>query len=116
MTFFKLMDKKITPFYTKKLAYYDLCLYVFHALRPSQQFFSHVSMFSCLAGLNQYKAEDQVSCSRTQHSVSSEFQTMGIYILTSKQGKSGPRLYTIAGVGGTRSTILSVKYIERILN
>ena len=35
-----------------------------------------------------------------------------VYILTSKQGKSGPRLYTIAGVGGTRSTILSVKYIE----
>ena len=41
-------------------------------LPPSQQFFSHVGMFSCLPGLNQYKAEDKVSSSRTQHSASVE--------------------------------------------
>ena len=33
------------------------------ALRHSQQFISHVRMISCLPGLNQYQAEDKVSCS-----------------------------------------------------
>ena len=35
----------------------------FDSLRPSQQFFSHVG--TGLPGLNQYQAEDNVSCSRT---------------------------------------------------
>ena len=38
----------------------------FDSLCPSLQFFSHVGMG--LPGLNQYKAADKVSCSRTQHS------------------------------------------------
>ena len=38
----------------------------FEALHPSQQFFSHVRMISCLPGLNQYWAVYKVSCSRTQ--------------------------------------------------
>ena len=32
-------------------------------LHPSQQFYSHEGTFSCLHALNQYLAEDQVSCS-----------------------------------------------------
>ena len=42
------------------------------ALCTTQQFFSLVRTFSCLFGLNQYQAEDKVSCSRTQHSDSGE--------------------------------------------
>ena len=42
-----------------------VCLFVcFDSVRPSQQR-CHVGMD--LPGLNQYKAEDKVSCSRTQH-------------------------------------------------
>ena len=33
----------------------------------SQQFFSHIRMFSCCPGLNQHKAEDKVSCSVETH-------------------------------------------------
>ena len=47
----------------------------FDALQPSQQFFSHVRSLSCLPGLNQYKAEDKVSCSRIQCSASNETRT-----------------------------------------
>ena len=39
------------------------------ALHPSQQLFNHVGTISCLPGLNQYKEEDKVSCSRTQLTV-----------------------------------------------
>ena len=51
--------------------------FCFDALRPYQQFFSHTRMISCLQGLNQYKAADKVSCSRTQlsDSTSGESQT-----------------------------------------
>ena len=42
-----------------------VCVDVLH---PSQQFFSHVRMISCLPGLNQYKAADKVSYSRTKYS------------------------------------------------
>ena len=45
-----------------------MILLCFDALHPSQQFFSHVRMISCLPVLNQYKAADKVSCSRTQRS------------------------------------------------
>ena len=38
------------------------------ALRPSQQYFSHVKTISCFPGLNQYLAEDKVYCPRTHHS------------------------------------------------
>ena len=31
-----------------------------NALHPSQQFFSHVRLFSCLPGLNQYNEKDIV--------------------------------------------------------
>ena len=44
----------------------------FDSLRPSQQFFSHVSM--SLPGLNQYLAEDNVSNLRTQCSAPSGFK------------------------------------------
>ena len=46
-----------------------------HALHPSQHFFSHVGMIPCLPGLNQCKAADKVSWSRTQNSDSGESQT-----------------------------------------
>ena len=45
----------------------------FDSLHPSQQFFSHVGMG--LHDLNQYQAEDKVSCSRTQRSASGDAQT-----------------------------------------
>ena len=38
-----------------------LIVYVyFDALRPSQQFFSHVGTISCLSGFNQYLAADKM--------------------------------------------------------
>ena len=57
---------------------YFACLYLwwfvcFNTLCPSQQFFSHVG--TGLPGLNHYKAEDKVSCSRTQCSASGEART-----------------------------------------
>ena len=49
----------------------EVCLFdLILNLHPSRQFFSHVR--TGLPGLNQYKAEDKVSCSRTQRSASSE--------------------------------------------
>ena len=45
----------------------------FDSLHSSQHFFSHVR--TGLSGLNQYKAEDKMSCSRTQCSASGEAQT-----------------------------------------
>ena len=45
----------------------------FESLRPSQQFFSYDGMG--LSGLNQYKARNNVSCSRTQHSDTSKART-----------------------------------------
>ena len=44
----------------------------FDALRLSQQFFICVMRFFYLPGLNQYQAEDNVSCPRTHHSASGE--------------------------------------------
>ena len=41
--------------------------------------FSHVGTIFCLPGLNQYKAEDKVSCSRTEQRASSELQTQNPY-------------------------------------
>ena len=43
------------------------------ALRPSQQFFSHVRMFSWVEPV--LSNEDEVSCSRTQHHVPGEIRT-----------------------------------------
>ena len=54
---------------------HTVCFVCVDALHPSQQFFSHDGMFSCLSGLNHYLAEDKVSSSRTQHSDSSESRT-----------------------------------------
>ena len=49
------MNKKIFKWFCRKS---DTCMYLifvcFDALHPSQQFFSHVGMISCLPGLNQY--------------------------------------------------------------
>ena len=45
---------------------------MFDAFHPSQQSFSHDGMF---LGLNQYKAEEKVSCLWIQHSASGEVQT-----------------------------------------
>ena len=39
------------------------------ALHPSQQFFSHFGVISCLPALKQYYAADKVSFSRMQQSV-----------------------------------------------
>ena len=47
----------------------SLCVEV---LRSGQQFFSHVSIISCLLWLNQYYAADKVSWSRTQYDDSGE--------------------------------------------
>ena len=44
----------------------SLCFVCSDSLHPSQQFFTYVE--TGLPGLNQYLAEDKVSCSRTQHS------------------------------------------------
>ena len=47
------------------------CLFLcVDSLRSSQQFFSHFG--TGLPGLNQYKAEDKVSCPRRQHSALGE--------------------------------------------
>ena len=51
------------------------CFVCVDSLRSSQKFYSHARAFSFLPGLNQYLAENEVSCSRTQHSASSESQT-----------------------------------------
>ena len=46
-----------------------VCFFVcVNALHPSQQFFSHVGMFSCLHGLTSTKQRIKVSCLRTHHS------------------------------------------------
>ena len=63
------------PLPTWKLKYTQAGFSLFDALRPSQQFFSHVRMISCLPGFNQHLAEGNVSCSRTQHSASGEPRT-----------------------------------------
>ena len=47
---------------------YKVCV---DALCPSQQVFSNVSF----SGMNQYLAEDNVSCSRTQHRAYGESRT-----------------------------------------
>ena len=44
-----------------------------YSLHPSQQFFSQVEMG--LLGFSQYKAADEVPCSRTQHHNSSRGET-----------------------------------------
>ena len=45
------------------------------ALHPSQQVFSHARLPCCLPRLNQYLAENKVSCSRAQQSAFGEPQT-----------------------------------------
>ena len=56
--------------------------FVLKLYASSQQFFSHIGMFSCLPGLNQYYAADTVSCSSTQHGDSGESQTSNPSILS----------------------------------
>ena len=46
---------------TLSTKHYFVCV---DSLHPSQQVFSHVG--TCLPVLNNYQAEDKVSCSRTQ--------------------------------------------------
>ena len=46
-------------------------------LRPSQEIFSHVGMFP---GLNQYRIEHNMSCTRAQHGASRETQTNDPFI------------------------------------
>ena len=41
---------------------------IYEALHPSQQIFSYAETISGLYGLNQYYAEDNLSCTRKQHS------------------------------------------------
>ena len=52
-------------------------------LHPSQEYYSHEGTFSCVPALNQYLAEDHMSCSNTQHSDSGESQTSDPLILMS---------------------------------
>ena len=60
------MDHVISELcYTK-----NLFLLLFYSLRPSQQLFNKVA--TDLPGMNKYLARNNVSCSRTQHSDSSE--------------------------------------------
>ena len=65
---------------------YLLCPYHFYlfvvwveALHPSQQFFSHVVMFSWVEPV--LSNEDEVSCSRTQHCAPGEIRTRVLAIL-----------------------------------
>ena len=61
-----------------------------NTLCPSQSFFSHVGMFT---GLNQYKAEGKVLCSRTQHSASGEARTsLDLKVSTQLLSQLAPRL------------------------
>ena len=60
---FKLMGKKIFTILANKIFYLDQWFVYVDALCSSQQFIRHVVMFSCLPGLNQYKANDNKSCS-----------------------------------------------------
>ena len=53
-------------------------------LHPSQQFVSHAWTFSCLLELNQYQADNKVSCSRTHHSASLESQNSDLNRFYSK--------------------------------
>ena len=50
-------------------------IFCVNALCPRKLVFSHVETFSCLPGLNLYKAEDKMSCSWTYHSASGESLT-----------------------------------------
>ena len=53
-----------------------ICLFFFvwvEALRPSQQFFSHVGTFSCIVQV--LRNGNEVSCSRTQHHAPGEIRT-----------------------------------------
>ena len=56
-------------------SFYLLLVVCVIALRPSKDLFSNDETFSRLA-LSQFKAEDKVSCSRAQHSASSESVTI----------------------------------------
>ena len=56
-------------------------------LHPSQQYFSHILID--LPGLNQYKAEDKVSCLRTEGSTVNEVQTRNTSI--SSQAHHDPK-------------------------
>ena len=59
---------KVTNTILKKHSDQCFCLFVcVNGLWPIPNNFSHVTMFSCLPGLKQYKAEDKVSFSRKQH-------------------------------------------------
>ena len=59
---FQRLSNYLFSFYCEK----RLHIFYFDSLRPSLQCVSHVGRG--LTGLNQYNAEDKVSCSRTQHS------------------------------------------------
>ena len=56
----------------------DFFLVRVEALRPSQQFFSHVGTFSWVEPV--LSNEDEVSCSRTQHRAPCEIQTRDLVI------------------------------------
>ena len=58
----------------------DLKKYAFdfvwvESLCPSQQFFSHVRIFSWVKPVHVLSNEDEVSCSRTQHTTLGEIRT-----------------------------------------
>ena len=64
------------------------CLFVrVEALRPSQQFFKHVGMFSLVEPI--LSNSEEVSCSRTQHHAPSEIQTNDLVI-------TSPALYQLS--------------------
>ena len=62
--------------FCEKFAACKTCLFVYvDALHTSEQFFSHIRMIASLTWLNQYLAEDIVSCSWTHHSAFGESRT-----------------------------------------
>ena len=78
---FKYFSSLCGPWFTYCLQQSQLLFVCFDSLHPSQQFFIHVR--TSLPVMNQYRAADKVSCSKTQHSDSTggEAQTSNPSIL-----------------------------------
>ena len=81
-----------------------LFLKSFNAVCPSQQFSSHVSMITCLPGLNHYKVADKVSCSRTQNSDSTGGESQ-----TCNPSIPGLTLYQLSNCALLRTLLVECK-------
>ena len=75
MNFLDIPTLKINALFTRYSLISPLFLFVeVEALRPSQQFFSHVGTFSLVYPV--LSNEDDVSCSRTQHRAAGEMRQL----------------------------------------